>query len=453
MIKAFLNKLFRQVDASSLAVFRIGFGAILVFECVNYALYLCPECYYLSSDMLFKYQYFEWVEPLPGIGLRILWLIMAVAAGMVMVGYYYRAAMTFFTLGFLYMFLLDQSEYLNHFYMVILFCVLMIFIPAHRYWSLDAKRKPEIQSSRTPNWTRFLLGAQLEIILIWAGIVKLNPDWLQLEPLRMWLNYRSADSAAVFQLLTQDWGIAIGAYGSIALHIIGAPLLLFRRTRMFVLIIYAMFHISNSLVFNIGIFPWLTFWATLLLFDPDWPRQVWRKYKPQVAIDSISELPAPAVNASQLLIVSAISIWLLVQVVVPMRNWWMPGQVAWNEVGHRFSWRMKLRSKTGSVKYLLTDSAGKQWTEDPKDHLTHSQYWKMRCIPDMLWQYGQFIAEYHRLKGREVTSVRADVMCSLNGRERARLVNPRTNLLAIDRDHSPNEWLLPLNVPLKKVSM
>lgn len=449
MIKAFLQKLFNQVDASSLAAFRIGFGAILVFECVNYALYLCPECYYLSSDMLFKYQYFEWVSPLPGKGLRILWLLMAVAAAMVMVGLYYRISMLMFTLGFTYMFLLDQSEYLNHFYMVILFCVLMIFIPANRYWSIDARRNPEIASPVVPNWTRFLLGAQLEIILVWAGIVKLNPDWLRLEPLRMWLTQRSQESAEIFQFLTQDWGIAIGAYGAIALHLIGAPLLLLRRTRLPVLILYALFHISNSLVFNIGIFPWMTFWATLLLFDPDWPRQFWRWLRPQAVIESVGQREAQAVFSNKhLIIVVLISIWLAAQTIIPMRNWWLPGNVAWNEVGHRFSWRMKLRSKVGSAVFVVTDAGGNTWTEDPANHLTHSQHWKMRCIPDMLWQYAQFLSVSHGDKGTPISSVTADVMCSLNGRSQARLVNPTINLLEIERNHPSADWLLPLDVPL-----
>ena len=153
-------------------------------------------------------------------------------------------------------------------------------------------------------------------------------------------------------------------------------------------------------------------------------------------------------NLAQTILVCAICTWLAVQIVVPMRNWWMPGNVAWNEVGHRFSWRMKLRSKRGVAKFVITDSSGKSWIEHPKDHLTHSQHWKMRCIPDMIWQFAQFIAEYHRARGSDVQSVTADVMCSLNGREPARLINPDVDLLTINRDHSPVEWLLPLNVPL-----
>ena len=58
---------------------------------------------------------------------------------------------------------------------------------------------------------------------------------------------------------------------------IGAPLLLFRRTRVYAAIAYAGFHLSNHFLFEIGIFPWLTMAGTMMFFDPDWPRQVWRR--------------------------------------------------------------------------------------------------------------------------------------------------------------------------------
>ncbi|MBX2880788.1 MAG: HTTM domain-containing protein, partial [Granulosicoccus sp.] len=273
MLNRIIQQMFCPVDAAFLAVFRIGFGAILLFESVNYGLFLCLECFYHSSDLLFKYRHFSWVNAAPTVWLRTIWLLMAVLAIMVMLGFYYRAAMLLYTVGFTYHFLLEQVLYLNHFYLVILLCGLMTLVPAHAYWSLDAKRSSAIASDTVPYWSKFVLAAQLEIVLIYAGLVKLNADWLALEPMRMWMNYRSHDEIALFQWLTQDWGIAVASYGVIALHLIGAPLLLYRKTRLPVLFCYAFFHTINMFVFNIGIFPWMTLFASLLFFDADWPRQ------------------------------------------------------------------------------------------------------------------------------------------------------------------------------------
>jgi len=165
---------FREVDASSLAVFRFLFGGMLLFESVNYGIFLCLDCMYRDTAMLFKYHHFEWAKMLPGIGLELVFLVMGIAAICIMLGWHYRIAMVVYTLTFSYHFLLDQALYLNHFYLVILFCVIMIFVPAHRLWSLDARRRPEIASATVPNWGRFWLAAQLEIVLLYAGFVKLS---------------------------------------------------------------------------------------------------------------------------------------------------------------------------------------------------------------------------------------------------------------------------------------
>ena len=61
--------------------------------------------------------------------------------------------------------------------------------------------------------------------------------------------------------------------------IIGAPLLLVKATRGWVMAIYFAFHLMNHFMFNIGIFPWLAMAGTLLFLEPDWPRRAVRVTK------------------------------------------------------------------------------------------------------------------------------------------------------------------------------
>jgi len=130
--------LFQEVDGASLAVFRICFGGLLLFESVNYGIFLCLDCMYRSSTMLFKYHYFEWVTLLPGIGLELVFAVMGFSAIGVMLGWYYRVCIVVLMLCFSYLFFLDQALYLNHFYMVLLLIGIMIFLPANRCWAMDA---------------------------------------------------------------------------------------------------------------------------------------------------------------------------------------------------------------------------------------------------------------------------------------------------------------------------
>ncbi|PID61789.1 MAG: vitamin K-dependent gamma-carboxylase [Gammaproteobacteria bacterium] len=477
--------LFREVDAASLAAWRIGFGALMTFEAINYGLFLCLDCYYRDTSFLFKYHHFEWVGVPPGFGLEILFALMTVAGLCITVGYHYRAAMIFYTFGFTWNFLLDQTRYLNHFYLVILICVIMCFVPAHRYWSLDAWRKPELRSPTVPNWGRFWLGAQLEIVLIYAGLVKINGDWLNLEPMRLWMNYRSADAHWIFQWLTQDWGIALASYGVIALHLIGAPLLLWRRSRLAVLCLYAIFHTTNAFVFNIGIFPWMTLYASLLLFDPDWPRQFiawanrhgwlmrWQHLAaaptPRPASAGAADGTAAGLSTTGSAATlrrgagfgtwqkTAITVfvfgWLAWQIVLPLRHTWAPGNVAWNEDGHRYAWRMKLRSKRGSAVFIVERADGRTFRVDPRDQLTARQARKMACIPDLIWQFAQKLeqdyARFELPEGAEPLDsvVRVETRCSLNARDYATLIDPTVDLSAIDRRHPASEWVLPNTLP------
>ena len=48
-MSSFRRFLFREVDASSLAVFRIGFGIILLYRCLSYLFIDCIECQWLKS--------------------------------------------------------------------------------------------------------------------------------------------------------------------------------------------------------------------------------------------------------------------------------------------------------------------------------------------------------------------------------------------------------------------
>lgn len=452
MISPIRRWFFAPIDAASLAVFRIMFGAAMLFEAVNHGVFLCLDCLYRNTDLLFKYQHFEWVRLLPGIGLELMFVVMALSALGVMLGCFYRLSAVLLVLSFAYLFFLDQALYLNHFYLALLFASILVFVPAHHLWSVDARRRPELRSETVPAWSRLWLGGQLEIVLLYAGIVKLTPDWLQLEPMRLWMNSRSADAAPIFQWLTADWGIATASYVAIALHLIGAPLLLFRKTRLAVFCVYAVFHVTNSLVFNIGIFPWITLAATLMLFDPDWPRQFlrWLNTRDRALRWRALAVPAraPASTPEYSMVVRTmvfltVVVWLCVQIAVPPRHHFRPGNVAWNEDGHRFSWRMKLRSKRGTAMFYVKFDDGSIVDIDPANHLTRKQTSKMACIPDLIWQFAQHLEQTHQRSADDDLAVHVVSRCSLNTREPVALVSEYVDLTEISRNAASDDWLLP----------
>jgi vitamin K-dependent gamma-carboxylase len=243
------------------------FGAIMLWECWRFWSKGWIERHYIAPEFFFKYYGFEWVQAWPGDGMYWHFAALAVLALLIALGVFYRLATLLFFLAFTYIFLLDQARYLNHFYLVILISVALMVIPA-----------PHLRAP-APAWSIWLFRLQFEVMYIYAGVVKINADWLRLEPMGMWLARRDDFFLLGEYFFQQDWVVALASYGAILLHIVGAPLLLWKVTRGWVMVVYFAFHLMNHFLFNIGIFPWMAMAGTLIFLEPDWPRRAWRATK------------------------------------------------------------------------------------------------------------------------------------------------------------------------------
>jgi len=139
-------------------------------------------------------------------------------------------------------------------------------------------------------------------------------------------------------------------------------------------------------------------------------------------------------------------VFLTVQVMIPLRHYFIPGVVSWTEEGHNFSWHMKLRDKDNYVlEFYATDpTTGKTWEIDPREELSGRQFRKMGSRPDMIQLYAHHLADVLRDEGYDQIEIRAKVMVSLNGREPQLLIDPDVNLAEQPRTLFPKQWILPL---------
>jgi vitamin K-dependent gamma-carboxylase len=437
------------VSIQSLAAFRIVFGALMVWDVLRFIQYDRIARYYVQPEFHFTYQFLDWVRPLPEPWIHIVWALVGVFAVMVALGLFYRFAIGGFTLLFSYFFLLDKAQYLNHFYLVIIFAILLCFLPAHRAFSLDSRLGMVARSAHVPYVSVFLLRAQVEIVLIFAGLVKISEDWLKGEPLGIWLRAQ-ADAIPFGSLFQHHWVILAGAWGAVLLHIVGAPLLLWERTRLPVFLLYCVFHVLNAHFFNIGIFPWLTIAATLIFFAPDWPQRLahWSlaRFEP---ILPIRETTRPAGPPLALLPLAAVALWLALQIVVPLRSLAFPTEVRWSGDGHRFAWRMRLYDRDAYGEFVVQDPAtGAIWTVDPSDYLTRRQTTAMLTRSDMILQFAHHLESVWREAGHRDVAVYAHVQKSLNGRANQPYVDPAVDLTTVRLSvFGPDSWVLPLTTP------
>ena len=207
----------QQIDNTFLVYFRIAFGFILAWGMMKYFHHDLIWTYYQEPRLLFTYLGFDLVKPLPGYGMQLLFLTIATSAACIALGFRYQLASMVFFVSFTYMFLLDQSWYLNHFYLICLLGFLLQFIPAQQAFSIDAFRSKEIRSDTTPRWVLWLLRLQIGIPYFFGGIAKLNPDWLTGEPMRTWLAART-HIWGIGQFFQEEWCVYAFSYGGLTLR-------------------------------------------------------------------------------------------------------------------------------------------------------------------------------------------------------------------------------------------
>lgn len=435
MLKNLRKKLFEATSIYSLVFTRISLGCLITYEGFRYIFSKQDWIYwyFVKPRFHFKYYGFDWIEPLPGNCMYWLFYALTFSGFLIAIGAFYRIAIIFFTLGFTYIFLIDQVRYLNHFYMLILFCTLMCFMPAHRYCSVDAYLRPKIKTNVIDFWPIFLLRTQMEIILIFAGIVKINYDWLHFMPLKYWLADGNKISFLDY-LFHQPWAAAVASYGTIILHVAGAPLLLWKPSRIYVFVIYCIFHIANSLTFNIGIFPWMTIAFTLIFFAPNWPAKILKlPQNPQDKIFHQAEI------SKQKLIIWLMAIWIFIQVFLPLRNLFYSGYVLWNHEGHDFSWRMKIQDVAGESSFLITDKNSAE-----QRNIIYGEKDTLHCHPDMILEFAHHLRDSAKEYGRDVM-VHAHSSCSLNRRSQQVFVNPNIDLAKEKRGFAPYKWIMPFD--------
>ena len=447
----------RPVDPLSLVVFRFAFGFVLLFGAVRFVANGWVESQLIAPDFHFTYPFFSWVRPLPDHVLYGVFAAQIACAALIAAGWHYRFACVCFFVAFTYVELIDQATYLNHYYFVSLVALLLALLPLHRWGSIDARRSREKAEPFAPRWVPFALQLQIAVVYFFAGLAKLNPDWLfRAQPLRVWLSARSG-FPLLGPLFDQEWTAFAMSRGG-AVFDLAVPFLLFhRRSRPLAYLGVIGFHFMTGALFPIGIFPWVMIAATLVFFDGDDLRGLGRVVgrvagrvgRTPSSPRAPTSLPSPASRSLAGLGLPGRSLrfalvgFLAIQIVLPLRHLAYPGPVLWTEEGFRFSWRVMLAEKTGTLYYSVTDpSTGRSWEAFPGAPLTPLQTKQMAFQPDMILAYAHHLRDRLAAEGVADPQIRAFAHVSLNGRPSELLVDPEVDLARVERSLSPRRWVL-----------
>ena len=406
------------------------------------------ELRFLSPLFHFKYYGFGWLEVLPDGWMRaLIWLYAASCAGIAL-GWHYRLSAAVFTLLHAYQFLLDEALYNNHDYLIVLLGLLLTVAPAHATFSLDARRRAGA-SGTVPAWSLWLLRFQVAVPYVYGGLAKIDRDWLlRAQPMKIWLANPGPGEWRL-EAFREPWAAYFFSWSGMVLDLLAVPALLWRRTRPFAVAALVAFHLLNSQLFEIGVFPWLMICATVLFLEPDWTRRA-RLLPPRRGPDP-EKLPAPARPLSPAARAGAalLAVYVALQVFLPFRHYLYPGDVDWTEEGGQFAWRMKLRDKRGELRFVAVDPRNRNAVvlTGVESVLTRKQRGMMRHDPDMIRQFAHWLAESFHDRGRPGMEIRAVTSLSLNGLPAQPMIDPEVDLASLPGTLGPSDWIVPFGAP------
>lgn len=426
--------LFREVDNSPLIFWRIWFGLILFFEATGaLALGFVTETF-VEPPFTYTFFGFEWLRIFNGPIMYGWYGLMALAAVGIILGWRYRLCMVVYALLWTGSYLMQKSHYNNHYYLLMLLCWVMVFLPANTYFSFDVRRNPALQRLSCPNWCIQFFVIQLAIVYFYAAIAKLYPDWMAGRPVEIWFSAK-ANYPIIGPLLVREGTAQVVAWSGIIFDFLIIPMLIWKRTRWLAVGFSLIFHLFNSVVFQIGGFPYLMIGTLAFFFPPEASRK--RFFRKKAVAPALTPQPQKWVAWS-------LAIYFLIQILLPLRHHLFPGHPNWTEEGHRLSWRMMLRSKSGRLHFRIVDPAtGKTWSANPTEFTTRKQALRAAIRPDMLWTLVQEMKKHYREAGYEKVEIYAENTVSLNGHPYSYLIEPEVNLAKEDWDpFRHHSWIL-----------
>ncbi len=430
VIRSIYNQLVRPVHLAPLAVFRIAFGLLMFISTLRFVLKGWVTQMYVVPKFYFHYSGFEWVKPLGETGMYVVFALTGLASLFIAAGLFYRVAAVIFFLLFSYVELIDKTNYLNHYYFVTIISFLLILLPAHRYFSLDAARRPAIRASHVPNYFILVIKCQVFLVYFLAGVAKINKDWLlEAQPLAIWLPAHS-ELPIIGHLLTEKWVAYFFSWFGCAYDLL-IPFLLFvpaliRPAYFFVVV----FHLATALFFNIGMFPYIMIVLTSVFFSEQFHMSLIRRIKwgfnLPVRRDFTTYRPSQPVLRA---LVFVFGLHFFIQVFAPFRYLLYEGNLFWTEQGYRFSWRVMLMEKAGTAFFYMHDKdTGREIEIDNRDYLTYMQEKMMATQPDMMIDYAKFLKSEFEKKGFRDPEIRAQSYVTLNGSGSREFIEPGVDL-------------------------
>ncbi|MFY0675044.1 MAG: HTTM domain-containing protein [Bacteroidia bacterium] len=454
---------------------------VMLFSTIRYMYMGWIDTQLVEPIIHFNYFGFDWIEPLSKLGMYTIFAVLAIACLGITLGLFYRLFTALFFLCFTYVELIDITYYLNHYYFVSLVSFLLILLPAHKSFSIDAKRNPKIQTDRVNRFFIDVIKLQIAIVYIYAGLAKINYDWLvEALPLAIWLPAKS--SLPIIGFLFEYKATAyIFSWAGMFFDTFIVFALLYKRTRLLGFIAVVIFHTLTGILFQIGVFPLVMILGVTIFFSANWHEKLLKRIGLVLSFiqnlfrlylsrnkfgtllkDSVKSTLAwkkkvvnpdhfrgPGIGRFTLakkLLLPFFILFFSFQLLFPWRHLLYDGNMFWTEEGYRFGWRVMLMEKAGTATFYVKDGEnGREGSVRNSEFLNEHQEKQMAMQPDLILQYAHFLKDHFKAKGMNDPRVRAEVWVTLNANKAKLLIDPNVNLAQFEDNWRKKSWILPFN--------
>ena len=416
------SKLYSPISSKSLGIFRIVFGVLFLIHLLYYSKSAYFRHYFIDTTFHFKFQTFSFIEPLGEIPMLVLHYLTIIFAILFLIGYFYRIAAIGLFLILTYFELIDVAYHNNHNYVIILFLLFFSISGANRSYSIDRRVKNLDQI--IPIWNEWIFKFQIFIVYFFGGIAKINSDWIDGSIMQELLSH-SFPNTPVSSLSGYAHFSSIAGLGYDLLIV---PLLLWKKTRWPALILVLMFNFSNAYLFSIGVFPFLMIGACLFFFTD------------KFSISTTSSLPTLKQNK---IVNVFLLMFALFQVLIPLRHYFIKGNVHWTGEGYFLAWQMKSFTKESQMEFMLLDATTKdQYVIPINDVLLPEQIQRMSYFPKLARQFALFLKEDAKRKNIHNVQVYTLFGTSLNGKPSEVVIDQDVDLTTVEENpFGHSDWI------------
>ena len=455
MILEINNYLKRSTASSKLAVFRICFGLMMLYSMVRFWSKDWIQSVYIEPKFHFKYYGFDWIQSL-GSYTYLLFIVCILCAVLITIGLWYRLSILVFFLSFTYIELLEKTTYLNHYYFISILSFLLVFLPANKCFSIDAFFRKK-QYKEIPQWTVDAIKLLMIIVYFYAGLAKINSDWLlKALPLKIWMPSKYDIPLIGETLLQQEWVHYAMSWGGMLYDLSIPFLLLYRKTRLFGFAMVVFFHVFTAVLFPIGMFPYIMIVSALIFFEGDTHdkivallKKIIQPLRSLVEVSSIENVNQFNYKRPKW-ILWPLGVFFAIQMLVPFRHVLYPSELFWSEEGYRFSWRVMLVEKIGYTTFKIKSKNSESYFYvNNEEFLTSFQEKQMSFQPDFILEYAHYLGDYYLNKGYGRVEVYAESYVSLNGRSNKRFVNSEVDLYKEKESFKNKKWIIPIDDEIK----